>query len=244
MRIELKNIRKAFGDLVIYEDLNLTIEPDEITVILGRSGQGKSVMLKHIVGLLQPDAGEILVDGQNIVGLSEKKLYPIRIRIGMIFQGGGLLQSLTVGENVALPMIELKGANRRETMDKVREKLEMVGLPGKENQLVGTLSGGQQKRVAIARALLQDADCLLFDEPTAGLDPPISQTVDDIIKEVSEKTRCTIVIVTHDLTTAFGIGDRIHLMHAGSIAASGTPEEFRKLDNPVVKEFISRGATV
>lgn len=244
MQIELKNIRKAFGDLVIYEDLNLTIQPDEITVILGRSGQGKSVMLKHIVGLLQPDAGEILIDGKNIVGLTEKKLYPIRIRIGMIFQGGGLLQSLTVGENVALPMIELKGADRKATMEKVREKLEMVGLSGKENQLVGTLSGGQQKRVAIARALLQDADCLLFDEPTAGLDPPISQTVDDIIKEVSEKTRSTIVIVTHDLTTAFGIGDRLHLMHDGRIAASGTAAEFRQMDNPVVKEFIARGAAV
>jgi phospholipid/cholesterol/gamma-HCH transport system ATP-binding protein len=244
MRLEIIDLHKSFGDLVIYDGLNLTIEPGEICVIMGRSGQGKSVMLKHLVGLLQPDAGQILIDGRNIVGLTEHELDPIRRRFGMIFQNGGMLQSLNVEENVALPLLEVKGCDRARVMHSVSEKLAMVGMEGKEKQAVTTLSGGQQKRVAIARALIQDADCILFDEPTAGLDPPISQQVDDVIIDVNRQTGATMIVVTHDLITAFRVGHRLHLLGKGRLVASGTPEEFRRNQDPMVREFLSRGVMV
>lgn len=244
MKIEIRGLKKSFGDLKVFDGLDLTIEPGERCVIMGRSGQGKSVLLKHLVGLIQPDAGEILIDGKNIVGLSERDLYPIRMRFGMIFQNAGLLQSLTVGQNVALPLIEVRGADENETMRKVTEKLELVGLGGREGQAVTTLSGGQQKRVAIARALAQNADCMLFDEPTAGLDPLISETVDDIIMQVNKDTGATVIVVTHDLISAFTVGDTIHLLNEGRIAASGSPAELKKSDNQIVKEFLARGRTL
>jgi phospholipid/cholesterol/gamma-HCH transport system ATP-binding protein len=244
MRIQIENLHKRFGSLTVFDGVNLTIEPGEVCVILGRSGQGKSVLLKHLVGLLRPDAGRILIDGTDIVPLKEAELYPYRLRFGMIFQNGGMLQSMNVAENVALPLIEVRGADRASIMKKVTEKLEMVGLKGKEQQNVSTLSGGQQKRVAIARALAQDADCLLFDEPTAGLDPPISQTVDEVIEEVNKETKATMIVVTHDLISAFRVAHRMHLLDHGKVVASGTPDDFRKSTNPVVREFLSRGVLV
>ncbi len=244
MRIEIKGLKKSFGKLVVFDGLDLVVEQGEICIIMGRSGTGKSVLLKHLVGLLKPDAGTILIDGEDISALTEKELYPVRRRFGMIFQNGGMLQSLSVGENVGLPLLEVKGADSAEIKSKVAESLKRVGLEGREDQAVTTISGGQQKRVAIARALVQEAECMLFDEPTAGLDPPISQTVDDIVKEVNQESGCTMIVVTHDLVSAFGIGTRLHLLNEGRIAASGTPEELRKSDNPVVREFLARGMTV
>lgn len=244
MRIEIENLHKSFGPLAVFDGVNLSIEPGEIAVIMGRSGQGKSVMLKHLVGLEKPDSGRILIDGRDITGLSEKELYPVRMRFGMIFQNGGMLQSLNVEENVALPLVEVKGCDRDAIMHKVHEKLAMVGLAGKEKQSVTTLSGGQQKRVAIARALVQDADCLLFDEPTAGLDPPMSQTVDEVIMEMNEQTRATMIVVTHDLVSAFQIAHRMYVLDKGRIVASGTPDEIRGNDNPVVREFLKRGTQI
>lgn len=244
MRIEIKGLKKSFGKLVVFDGLDLVVEQGEICIIMGRSGTGKSVLLKHLVGLLKPDAGTILIDGEDISALTEKELYPVRRRFGMIFQNGGMLQSLSVGQNVGLPLLEVKGADSAEIKSKVAESLKRVGLEGREDQAVTTISGGQQKRVAIARALVQEAECMLFDEPTAGLDPPISQTVDDIVKEVNQESGCTMIVVTHDLVSAFGIGTRLHLLNEGRIAASGTPEELRKSDNPVVREFLARGMTV
>ncbi len=244
MKIELKNLHKSFGSKKVLNGVNLTIEPGEITVILGRSGQGKSVMLKHLIGLVAPDEGEILIDGVNIAKLSERELFPYRMRFGMIFQNAGLLQSLTVAQNVSLPLIEVRGTDRSKVMDQVREKLKMVDLEGVEDQAVTTLSGGQRKRVAIARALVQNADCMLFDEPTAGLDPPISQTVDDVILKVNEETKATVIVVTHDLISAFYVGQKIYLLDKGRVVHSGTPEDFRDTDNEVVREFFQRGVTV
>jgi len=244
MRIEIKGLKKSFGKLVVFDGLDLVVEQGEICIIMGRSGTGKSVLLKHLVGLLKPDAGTILIDGEDISALTEKELYPVRRRFGMIFQNGGMLQSLSVGQNVGLPLLEVKGADSAEIKSKVAESLKRVGLEGREDQAVTTISGGQQKRVAIARALVQEAECMLFDEPTAGLDPPISQTVDDIVKEVNQESGCTMIVVTHDLVSAFGIGTRMHLLNEGRIAASGTPEELRKSDNPVVREFLARSMTV
>ncbi|MCC6546230.1 ATP-binding cassette domain-containing protein [Candidatus Sumerlaeota bacterium] len=244
MKIEIRDLHKSFGKLKVFTGLNLTIEAGEISVIMGRSGTGKSVLLKHLVGLIRPDQGEILIDGQNIVGLSERELYPIRIRFGMIFQNGGMLQSLNVADNVGLPLVELRGADRKEVAAKVSEKLTLVGLEGRETQAVTTLSGGQQKRVAIARALAQDAECLMFDEPTAGLDPPISATVDDVIEQVNRDTGATCIVVTHDLISAFTVGTKLHLLHEGKVAESGTPEEFQASRNPIVTEFLSRGVGI
>ncbi|MBI1292057.1 ATP-binding cassette domain-containing protein [bacterium] len=244
MRIEITDLHKSFGTLTVFDGLNIKFEPGEIAVVMGRSGQGKSVMLKHLVGLEKPEAGQILIDGRDITGLRESELYPIRMRFGMIFQNGGMLQSLNVEDNVALPLIEVQGSDRHAIMDKVHEKLKMVGLEGKEKQSVTTLSGGQQKRVAIARALVQDADCLLFDEPTAGLDPPISQTVDEVIMEVNQQTGATMIVVTHDLVSAFQVGQRLHLLDKGKVVASGTPDEFRRIDTPVVREFLKRGTLI
>ena len=242
MKIEIQDLYKSFGSLVVFAGLNLTIEDGEVAVIMGRSGAGKSVLLKHLTGLVKPDKGKILIDGKDIVNLTEAELYRVRMRFGMIFQNGGLLLSLNVRDNVALPLIEMRGNDEKKMYERIKEVLERVDLGGREDQPVTTLSGGQRKRVAIARALLQDADCFLFDEPTAGLDPPMSENVDEIIAQVNKETGATAVVVTHDLTSAFTIGKKLYLLNEGKIAASGTPAEFRKSDHPIVKEFIGREA--
>lgn len=244
MKIEISNLYKSFPGIDVYKGVDLTIKEGEICVIMGRSGQGKSVLLKHLTGLLKPDSGEIRIDGTEITGMKEKELFPIRRRFGMIFQNGGMLQSLSVGQNVALPLIEIKGHDMSEVRSNVAEKLRMVGLEGREDQEIATISGGQRKRVAIARALVQGADCLLFDEPTAGLDPPISKTVDDIIMEVNKETGSTMIVVTHDLVSAFTIADRIHLLHEGRIVDSGTPRELLNSENEITRGFLDRGINV
>ncbi len=244
MKIEIIDLHKSFGSLKIYNGLNLTIEQGDLVIIMGRSGEGKSVLLKHLVGLLKPDKGQILIDGKDITRLNEREMYGIRMRFGMVFQNGGMLQSLNVGENVALPELEVKGKDLKDVMRRVSEKLKMVGMEGKENQNVATLSGGQRKRVAIARGLLQEADCLLFDEPTAGLDPPISETIDEVIEKVNKETGATCIVVTHDLVSAFSIGKKLHLLHDHKIIMSGTADEFRETDNPVVKDFLARGRAI
>lgn len=244
MQIDIQDLHKSFGPLRIYSGLNLSIRQGEIFVIMGRSGQGKSVLLKHLTGLLRPDKGRILIDGEDIVPLRERDLNPVRRRFGMIFQHGGMLQSLNVERNVALPLVEVKGANLVEVASRVSEKLALVGMEGREKQSVTTLSGGQQKRVAIARALAQGADCLLFDEPTAGLDPPISKTVDEVILRVNEETGATMIVVTHDLVSAFTVADRVGLLHEGRIIAVGPPAEFLASTDPVVREFLARGVAI
>jgi phospholipid/cholesterol/gamma-HCH transport system ATP-binding protein len=240
MELKIRGLRKSFGELKVLDGVDLDIHSGELFVIVGRSGQGKSVLLKHLVGLIQPDAGEILVDGTNIVGFGERQLIPIRKRFGMIFQSAGLLQSLTVGENVGLALEELDHLAPEEQARIVAEKLEIVGLAGREKQMPATLSGGQRKRVATARALATKADCLLFDEPTAGLDPPMAANVDEIIREVTRSTGATAIVVTHDLVSVFELADRVCMLDSGKIAFLGTPAELRASGNPVVREFLSR----
>ena len=244
MKIEIAGVKKSFGFLEIYKDLNMTIEPGSVVVVMGKSGAGKSVMLKHLTGLLQPDAGSIKIDDKDIADMDKDELMKTRMRFGMIFQNGGMLQSLTVAQNVALPMMEVKGVDYRDIMDKVSDCLKRVNLEGREDQMVSTLSGGQKKRVAIARALLQDADCFLFDEPTAGLDPPMSETVDEIIRQVNDETKATVIIVTHDLVTAFSLGQKMFLLHDGKIHLHGTPEEFLESKDPIVTKFLGRSRTI
>lgn len=241
MEIVVRDLRKSFGDNEVLRGVNLSVRPGEIAVIIGGSGSGKSVLLKHLIGLVKPDSGEILIDGQDIVPLSETELYSVRRRIGMIFQSGGLLQSLSVGRNVGLALAEHNLASSAEARRRVAEKLALVGLAGKEDEMPTNLSGGMRKRVAIARALTLDADALFYDEPTAGLDPPMSQTVDDLIREMKSKTGCTSLVVTHDLASIFSIADSVHMLHQGAIVFSGTPEQLLRCEDESIRRFLARG---
>jgi phospholipid/cholesterol/gamma-HCH transport system ATP-binding protein len=240
MLIQIDGLKKSFGDHAVLRDLSLTIPPGSISAIVGGSGAGKSVLMKHIVGLMKPDSGRILIDDQDIVPMKEKDLIPVRGRIGMIFQTSGLLQSLTVGENVGLILQELHHKPKKEIRDIVAEKLKLVGLEGREDQMPSTLSGGQLKRAAIARALTVETDCFIFDEPTAGLDPMMSDNIDEVIREVNKETGATTVVVTHDLISVFSLAQEIHFLHEGKMAFSGSVSEFAKSEEPHVVEFLER----
>lgn len=240
MEIRLEKLTKRFGPNEVLKGVDLHIQPGQLAVIVGGSGSGKSVLLKHLVGLLRPDSGRVLIDGEDIVGRRERDMGPLRQRFGMIFQGGGMLQSLTVGQNVALPLVELCGFKPGDAMTMVREKLKIVGLEGRENQMPGTLSGGQRKRAAIARALCTKADCFLFDEPTAGLDPIMSENIDEVILETNRSTRATTIVVTHDLISVFTLAQRVFMLWEGHIIFDGTVDEFRNSTHPQVREFLAR----
>ncbi|MCB2156596.1 ATP-binding cassette domain-containing protein [bacterium] len=240
MHIKIEDLHKSFGKTVVFDGLNLEIPAGQKAVVVGGSGTGKSVLLKHLVGLIKPDKGRILIDGTDIVPMSERELNPIRRRFGMIFQTGGLLQSLSVGQNVALAMNELTHTSKGEIRRKVAEKLQDVGLEGREDQMPGTLSGGQRKRAAIARALTLETECFLFDEPTAGLDPPMAQTVDEIVLQVNKDIGATTILVTHDLVSVFEVADIVHMLHEGKVIVSATPAEFRASTDERVRRFLAR----
>ncbi len=240
MRIEIRDLHMAFGELEVLRGVDIEVGSGEIGVILGGSGTGKSVTLKLLLGLMRPDKGSIKLDGQEITALNERELGPIRRRFGVIFQSGGLLQSLTVGQNVGLGLLELTKEDPARIEEMVEDALKTVGLSGRGPQDPSTLSGGQRKRAAIARALTMHSDCLLLDEPTAGLDPPTAVTVDNIIQRVNKEKGATCILVTHDLVSAMRLGTRLHLLHEGRIVFAGTPREFRDSNNPVVEEFLAR----
>lgn len=240
MEIKVQGLEKSFGSNHVLRGIDLEIPKGQLCVILGGSGTGKSVLLKHLVGLYKPDRGHVFIDGEDIVPLRESKLLPIRKRFGMIFQNGGLLQSLPVGENVGLPLQEITKTSKGEIQRIVAERLEAVGLGGREDQVPSTLSGGQRKRAAIARALTTNAECLLFDEPTAGLDPVMSNKIDELIQEVNRETGATTIVVTHDLATVFSIAEYVHMMHEGKVICSASPEEFRDSRDERVRDFLSR----
>lgn len=240
MHIQVRNLHKTFGDNQVLRGVDLDIEPQKIVVVLGGSGTGKSVLLKHLVGILRPDRGEIIVDGEDITQMQEDALLPYRMKIGLIFQGGALLNSLNVFDNVALGLREHRLYPEHEIQEIVHEKLGLMGLDDKMQEMPANLSGGMRKRVAIARTLTMSPDTILYDEPTAGLDPPRAQQVDELIEETREKSNATSVVVTHDLISAFRLADVIYFMHQGKVVASGTPEAFQKSDNETVQKFISR----
>lgn len=240
MEIVVDNLTKSFGPNAVLKGVSLRIPAGQLAVIVGGSGSGKSVLLKHLVGLLKPDSGRVLIDGEDIVPKRERDMATLRQRFGMIFQGGGMLQSLTVGQNVGLPLVELCGFKPGDAMTMVREKLKVVGLEGREQQMPGTLSGGQRKRAAIARALCTKADCFLFDEPTAGLDPIMSENIDDVIAATNRTTGATTIVVTHDLISVFTLAQRVFMLFEGRIVFDGTVEEFRNSTNKQVREFLAR----
>ena len=240
MKIKIEKLYKSFGPHQVFQGLDLEIEEAQTTVIIGGSGCGKSVLLKHIIGLMKPDSGKIYVDGQEITGLSEPELEPIRRQFGMVFQSSALLNSLTVRENVGLALKE-NGLYSPEKIDRiVEEKLNLVNLNGIGDLLPAELSGGMKKRVAIARALATNPKILLFDEPTAELDPPMAKIINALMLDLKKKFRITSVVVTHDMTHAYTIGDKIGMLHEGKIIQIGTPEEIINTTNETVRHFIVR----
>lgn len=235
IRVEVRGLKKSFGDHEVLRGVNLTIEPGEIFVLMGTSGSGKSVLLKHIIGLEEPDEGELLIEGQSIQteGLRD------RYRMAMVFQSGALLNSLTVGENVGLYLREHQLKPEEEIRRIVAEKLETVGLKGAEDKNPGELSGGMKKRVALARALVIEPQLVLYDEPTSELDPLIAVTIGQEIVALRDRTHATSIVVTHERDLAFGIADRIGMIAEGEILEIGTPEEMRQSKHKLVQEFLT-----
>jgi len=236
--IVFKDLHKRFGEHEVLRGVNLSIAEGETIVILGGSGAGKSVLLRHINGLLKPDEGRVFVDGEDITDFSEEQLIPIRTKVGMVFQGGALFDSLDVFENVAYALREHTNFSEEEITARVREKLRLVGLEGSEDMMPSDLSGGMKKRVSLARALAIEPKGLLYDEPTTGLDPIIAKKINEMIQNLQTILGVTSVVVTHDIKSAFTVGDRIALLYRGEIRFVGTVEETRTTDDPIVREFI------
>ncbi len=237
--IIVKQLEKSFAGKKVLNGLDLTITDGESLVIIGRSGCGKSVLLKHIIGLLRPDSGHIFIDERDITVMKDAELSELRKRFGMVFQGAALFDSMTVAENVALPMREHARMPESEIRGRVTEKLRMVGLEGVEDVHPASLSGGMKKRVGLARAMAIDPEFILYDEPTTGLDPIMADAINDLIRSLQKKLTITSVAVTHDMRSAYKIGDRIAMLNEGKIIYEGTPQEIQKCEDPAVCQFIS-----
>ncbi|MBU1275192.1 MAG: ABC transporter ATP-binding protein [Proteobacteria bacterium] len=236
--IELKDVYKSFGAQQVLKGLNLGIPRGQTTVIIGRSGGGKSVMLKHMIGLIKPNQGEVLVDGINIVRMSDHQLNGVRRRFGMLFQEAALFDSMNVQDNVAFPLREHTKLPERQVLNLVSEKLGMVGLPGVEHKMPSELSGGMRKRVGLARAIALEPEIILYDEPTTGLDPPLSAAINRLIAETQQKLGVTSVVISHDIEGAFLVGQNIAMLYQGKIIAQGSPQEIRDSSDEVVQQFI------
>jgi phospholipid/cholesterol/gamma-HCH transport system ATP-binding protein len=241
MMIQIKGLKKSFNGQEVLRGVDLAIGEGELVAVIGGSGGGKSVFLKHIIGLLRPDAGSISMDGVDITGLSERELDRMREKLGVLFQGGALFDSLTVFQNIAFPLREKTKLKAEEIRERVLKALEDVGLRGSGNKYPAELSGGMKKRVALARALITEPAVVLFDEPTTGLDPIILNNIHRLIRETHRKYSYTGIIVSHEIPEIFDISDKVAVMHAGVIAEVGTPQEIRNSQNPVVREFITGG---
>ena len=236
--IEVRNLSKSFGDNCILDHINFQIKKGESLVIIGRSGGGKSVLLKHLIGLLQPDEGEVLIDGENIVDMDERQLLRVRHKFGMVFQQAALFDSMTVAENVGFALQRERQLPEDQIGQKVAEMLEMVDLPGTEEKKPAELSGGMRKRVGLARAIIYEPEIVLYDEPTTGLDPIVSDSIDKLIERVRDRLDVTSVVVTHDMRSARRLGQRILMLHDRKIHASGTAEEIFNSKDPIVRQFI------
>jgi phospholipid/cholesterol/gamma-HCH transport system ATP-binding protein len=236
--IELRNVHKRFGRLVVLNGVSLSIEEGQSLVVIGASGSGKSVMLKHIVGLLKPDKGEVWYDGRRIDTATEREMDTVRQEFGFLFQMGALFDSLSVAENVAFPLVEHTKKPANEIARLVQQKLAMVGLDGTQKKMPGELSGGQRKRVALARAIALGPRVILYDEPTTGLDPIRSDVINELILKLKRELNVTSLVVTHDMQSAFKVGDRIVMLHEGKLIFDGTPQEIQKSDVPVVRRFV------
>ena len=236
--IEIIKINKSFNGQKVLNDLDLKIDPGKITVIIGQSGGGKSVLIKHIIGLIRPDSGQIIIDGIEITNLNDKKLNEVRKNFGMLFQDAALFDSMTVGENVAFPLNEHRRLSKKEISKIVDEKLNLVGLENVIHKMPSELSGGMRKRVGLARAIALDPKIVLFDEPTTGLDPIMRESVDNLIVSTQKRTKATFVVISHDIESTFTIAHKVAMLYQGKIVAVGTPDEIRSSNNFFVKRFI------
>ena len=240
--IEIINLCKSFNGKKILDNLNLTIDKGETMVIIGRSGCGKSVLLKHIIGILRPDSGQVIIDGIDITKLDEKHLNQFRLKFGMLFQGAALFDSLTIYENVGFNLIEHSDWPRKKIRNRVSECLRLVGLRGIEELKPAELSGGMKKRAGLARAICMNPEIILYDEPTTGIDPIMGDAINDLIKDLHDKLKPTSIAVTHDMVSAYKIASRLAMLYNGKIISVGTPEEIKNTSNPVVKQFITGAA--
>ncbi|MEK6759039.1 MAG: ABC transporter ATP-binding protein [Deltaproteobacteria bacterium] len=236
--IKIINLRKSFGDKKVLDGVDLEIEKGKITVIIGRSGEGKSVLIKHIIGLLKPDSGQILLDDQDITAMSERDFHEVLKRFGMLFQGAALFDSMTVSENVGFALKEHTDMNDEDILKVVSEKLRRVGLVNVENMMPSDLSGGMKKRVGLARAIVMDPEIVLFDEPTTGLDPIMSDSVADLVLETQRALKTTYILITHDIPFSYKIADKIAMLHEGRIIEQGTVEELKASVNPIIRQFL------
>jgi phospholipid/cholesterol/gamma-HCH transport system ATP-binding protein len=236
--IESSDLHKSFGRLLVLDGMDIKIAEGETRVVIGRSGCGKSVFLKHVIGLLKPDAGEMIVFGQDVPLLKTNELYKLREKFGMVFQGSALFDSLSVGYNVGFFLYEYSDLPRSEIDDRVREALRKVGMEGVEKKRPAELSGGMKKRVGFARAILHEPDIILYDEPTTGLDPITADVINELICYFDEELDVTSIVVTHDMVSAYKVADTISMIYKGKVIETGTPVEIKETDNAYVRQFI------
>jgi phospholipid/cholesterol/gamma-HCH transport system ATP-binding protein len=236
--ISVRSLAKRIGEQEILRGVKLDVARGETVAIIGRSGAGKSVLLKHLIGLMNPTEGEIWVDGQNIIGLTERQLAAIREKVGILFQGAALFDSMTVAENVAFPLREAGERDPQVLRDRVREMLDVVELEGQEEKMPVSLSGGMKKRVGLARSIIRQPSCVLYDEPTSGLDPVVSDSINRLILRLQRRFGMTSVVVTHDMKSAFHVANHIAYLHEGQIYFHGTPQELQATGDPILQDFL------
>ena len=236
--IELQNVHKTFGTQKVLNGVNLKVNKGETLSVIGNSGCGKSVLIKHLIGLLQPDSGSIIVDGKDINKISDEELADVRKKFAMVFQGAALFDSLNVYENVSFGLRRIhKDMPENKIKDKVAEVLEMVGMPDTQHKMPSDISGGMKKRVGLARAIAMDPEILLYDEPTTGLDPVMSRVIDDLIIKMQNILNVTSIVITHDMTSVFRMSDRVVMLYNGQIIEGGSPENLHEVDEPHLKFF-------
>lgn len=237
--IEVRDLKKSFGKQKVLDGVTFRIEPGDSVVVIGRSGCGKSVLLKHLIGLIRPDSGDVIIDDDHLDKMDERRLLEVRRKFGMLFQSAALFDSLDVAENISFVLRRERQMSEKEISERVEEVLEMVELPGTQKKKPSELSGGMRKRVGLARAIIYKPEILLYDEPTTGLDPVVSDSIDQLIIRVREKLKITTVVVTHDTRSMRRVGQRILMMVSGKIYAAGTPEEIFASEDPVVHRFVN-----
>lgn len=236
--ISVRGLVKSIAAQEILRSVDLDVQSGETLAIIGRSGGGKSVLLKHLIGLMRPDSGEVLIDGQNIIGMSERALGKIREKVGILFQGSALFDSMTVEENIAFPLREAGERDREKIRGQVREMLEVMELEGQEEKMPVALSGGMKKRVGLARAIVRRPACILYDEPTSGLDPVVSDSINHLIRRLQKRYGVTSIVVTHDMKSAFDVADHIAYLHEGRIYFHGTPAELQNSSDTLLQDFL------
>jgi phospholipid/cholesterol/gamma-HCH transport system ATP-binding protein len=236
--ISVQGLMKRIGAQQVLRGVDLEVAHGETLAIIGRSGGGKSVLLKHLIGLMRPDAGEIRIEGENIIGMNERRLASIRRKVGILFQGSALFDSMTVAENIAFPLREGGERDPKVLRTKVSEMLEVMELSGEEEKMPVNLSGGMKKRVGLARSIIRQPSCILYDEPTSGLDPVVSDSINRLIRRLQQRLGVTSIVVTHDMKNAFDVADQIAYLHEGRIYFHGTPDELRQSTDKLLQDFL------